>query len=297
MPRFLEHVSAEFKNELHGDTCKAIIETLLFHGRLHMGQLPHALRSLRDKAAAGDDGMPQVETADHPKAILKAVQTLVKARYIERVPPCTLPPPPTYVHKKAQKKKAAPKAGSEEEIMQQWEADKQQRRFAFQQTRFDCRNQATLAVFEAAEKEEDQTAQDGGKAAGQSKKRDAPGDRSQRHMPGSKRSRGEHGAVKVEEDVAEENGLPQLFLWRVNYQELNRRLRDKEIVELARQQYGSDACLAVEALLAETVFPEGQECGEDTDGPPVQLDSIEARSKRLHGSNALSKSRIRAILK
>ncbi|CAL8469591.1 g9132 [Coccomyxa elongata] len=111
MPRILQHVQRDYGGPCESDMAMQIIEVLLAHGRLRLGQIVAAV--------AARLGKPEGEVWGelHPRFI-----SLVNSRHVERVPPADLPLPKPRAHGKPQgKKKAEPKEGSKEKAEQEAE--------------------------------------------------------------------------------------------------------------------------------------------------------------------------------
>lgn len=286
MPRFLNYAGKEFASLPYGDTCRDIIQVLLYQGQLQVSQLPHALRSLRGNAATFDD----------PPTLQRAVQALIQARLMERVPPCTLPPPPSHVHINARKKKAVPKAGSEEEQALQIEAAKLHQRRQFQKVRFDYTGLVTLQALTPPAEPAAPPQSEAAEASG-------PGSKGKRGSsaaaePAAKRARGALGAVKKEEPGVND-GADAAVLWRVNYNEFNRRFRDQEIVELVRKQHGDESAAAMAALLAAAapLDPEDPDSSDYDTSATVSVEDVARASKQLHGNASLTASKAETLLR
>jgi DNA-directed RNA polymerase III subunit RPC3 len=274
MPRFTEHVRQHYAASSWGPAAMAVVQTLLHHGRLRLSQLPLAVRSVR--AATGQEG------DEAPEALLAAVKALVAGRLLERVPPCTLPPPPPRVHiDLSKKKKTQPKPGSEEEAAAFIEAAKAKLRHDFLAMRFVIPpGEATLDTFTAPPAPAEAGDGDGaGGAAGGKRKRGG----------GAAASPAKRGRVEVK---AEDGGAlvaagagEAIVLWRVNYEELNRRFRNVHIAEALAAQYSGQhpATAAVaQAWLAVAAGRESEDVGERWSGA-ASADEITRESRRLHG--------------
>lgn len=89
-------------------------------------------------SAAADIRAPLFTCSPAPHTLRSQVlrnqfRSLVIERFVERVPPCTLPPPPTNVHPNARKRVSAPKPGSEEEAALHREQQEAAKRQEYQQ--------------------------------------------------------------------------------------------------------------------------------------------------------------------
>ena len=287
MPRFIEHVRTEFGEQPEwGETCISVVQSLLHHGRLRLAQLPHAVRSMR--AAAGE------EEVDVPaRTMLNAVKALINARLVERVPPCTLPPPAMQTHERYRKRRAAaPKAGSEEDQQLRKEAERTKQRMDFQSVRFDMRNEATLEAFTLPPAPE-QGPQGGDgdgfedDAAGGKRKRPPAAAAASAPAPkkGKVEVKREDGSIQIEE-------AKPVVLWRVNYEEFNRRLRNEQIVNLVAAQFKTPSVTAVaEALLSAAAPKESHDVRERMSGW-VNCDEIAKESRRLHGDSAVPRDAV-----
>jgi DNA-directed RNA polymerase III subunit RPC3 len=274
MPRFIDFVRNEYSEEDEwGGTAVGVVQTLLHHGRLRLSQLPYALQSMDESAEVVA-----------PRALLTAVQTLVKDHLIERVPPCTLPPPAMIVHPAHKKKKnsAPPKAGTEEEAQFQREQAKEKERQDFQSVRFSLRSdEANLQTFEMPPKEEDTVDEAG--AGPSSKKKRAPA--AAPAPPPAKR--GKLVAVKHEDGSTLQNifninnhNHGAVTLWRVNYDEFNRRFRNQEIVKSAQDQFDAPTQRVLKAVLAAAAAKEAKESVHDPVSAAVTVDEVLKRLKQ-----------------
>lgn len=286
MPRFIEHVRSEFGARPEwGETSVSVIQTLLHHGRLRLSQLPHAVRSLR---AAADE-----EEEVNPRAMLSAVKALIQSRLVERVPPCTLPPPPMETHERYRKKRGtAPKPNTEEEAQMQRDAAKMKQRMDFQSVRFDMRNEATLEAFTLPDPGEEHLNYGGGEEGVSGKRKRASGAAAAGASPAKK------GKVAVKrEDGSVEFQVPEkeMVLWRVNYEEFNRRLRNEEVVKLVASQYKPEVQAVAQALLAAAAPKESEDVRERMSGW-ANCDEIARESKRLHGDSAVLREAVPALL-
>ncbi|KAL4446224.1 hypothetical protein ABPG77_003031 [Micractinium sp. CCAP 211/92] len=244
VPRFLTHIADEL-----GQESVRLIHNLLEHGHLRWDQLLKAVCS----EAAEEGG--EEEAPPDPEILANKFRSLVLERYVERAPPCNLPPPTQQVHPNARKRKAAPKPGSEEEADLQREQSEAQQRQAYQEVRFqlsaDLGGDAALIGSEAAAEKQAGKRKRGKDAAGEepSKKRGRKkaGDAAQAAADtpaaaaggASGKSSGAGAGGKEEEPV----------LWRVNYDEFNRRFRNDIIVSTVKLKYGVEAGQAVRGLL------------------------------------------------
>jgi DNA-directed RNA polymerase III subunit RPC3 len=274
MPRFIDFVRKEYSDQQEwGGTAIAVVQTLLHHGRLRLSQLPYALQSM-------DETAEEVS----PRSLLHAVKELVNAHLIERVPPCTLPPPAMILHPAHAKKKknsAAFKPGSEEEAQFQREQAKEKERQDFQAVRFNLRNdEATLQTFEMPPKEQEDGGEDGdadGGAGPSSKKKRAPA--AAQALPPAKR--GKLVVVKHEDGSTLPNSFSHnnnhgaaIALWRVNYDEFNRRFRNEEIVKSVSAQFEALSQRALKALLAVAATKEAKNSVHDAQSASVTLDEV-----------------------
>jgi len=278
MPRCIDFVRKEYsKQEEWGGTAVAVVQTLLHHGRLRLSQLPYALQSMGESAEVVS-----------PRALLHAVKSLVNAHLIERVPPCTLPPPAMILHPAHAKKKkshAAPKPGTEEEAQFQREQAKEKERQDFQAVRFNLRNdEANLQTFEMPLKEEEKEGGKGdvGGAGPSSKKKRGPAAAAPTPQPAAKRGNGTLVVVKNEDGSTLQNIFPinhnnnpsPVALWRVNYDEFNRRFRNQEILKSASHQFDAATQRAFTALLAVAATKEGKNPVKDAHSALVTVDEV-----------------------
>lgn len=279
MPRFIDFVRKEYsKQQEWGGTAVAVVQTLLHHGRLRLSQLPYALQSMEESAEVVS-----------PRALLHAVKSLVNAHLIERVPPCTLPPPAMILHPAHTKKKkssAAPKPGTEEEAQFQREQAKEKERQDFQAGRFNLRNdEANLQTFEMPAKEEDKGEGEGdvGGAGPSSKKKRGPAAAvapAPTSQPAAKR--GKLVAVKHEDGstlqnifaINHNNNQAPVALWRVNYDEFNRRFRNQEILKSASIQFDAATQRVFKAVLAVAAAKEAKHSVQDAHSASVTLDEV-----------------------
>ncbi|KAL4538963.1 hypothetical protein Ndes2526B_g02768 [Nannochloris sp. 'desiccata'] len=276
MPRFIDFARKEYsEQEDWGGTAVLVVQTLLHHGRLRLSQLPYALQSMDESAEVVS-----------PRALLHAVKSLVNAHLIERVPPCTLPPPAMILHPAHAKKKknsAAPKPGTEEEAQFQREQAKEKERQDFQAVRFNLRNdEASLQTFEMPPKEEDKEEEEGDvRGAGlSSQKKRGPAAAAPALQPAAKR--GKLVAVKHEDGstlqnifaINHNNNHGPIALWRVNYDEFNRRFRNQEILKSAGVQFDAATQRVFKALLAVAAAKEAKHSVQDAHSASVTLDEV-----------------------
>ncbi|PRW61528.1 DNA-directed RNA polymerase III subunit RPC3 isoform A [Chlorella sorokiniana] len=277
MPRFLTYIMDE-----HGPTSQQLICTLLEHGRLRWDQVLGAVTEAAAKQEEGEDG----EEGDGsppptPDVVLNQFRSLVIERFIERVPPCTLPPPAKQVHPNARKKVATPKPGSEEEAALHREQSEALVRQAYQEERFQL--PADLLGGQPG-KAGDEYAGSG--KAGDKRKRgkDAAGEE-----PAKKKGRKKADAAAAAADEATAAGgkdgekEAESVLWRVNYDEFNRRFRNEVIVETVKAKYGQDAGNAVLGLLlANARFEASAQTGETV---VLGVNEISSALRRQYGND------------
>ncbi|KAL4423849.1 hypothetical protein ABPG75_001150 [Micractinium tetrahymenae] len=244
VPRFLTHIADD-----HGQESVRLIHNLLEHGRLRWDQLLKAVCSEAAEEGEGEEPPPD------PEVLANKFRSLVMERYVERVPPCNLPPPAQQVHPNARKKKAAPKPGSEEEADLQREQSEVQQRQGYQEARFqlsaDLGGDAALIGSEAAAEKQagkrkrgkDATAEEPAKKRGRKK----AGDAGQAAAETAAAEAAAAGAKSA--GVAAGQNEEEPVLWRVNYDEFNRRFRNDIIVSTVKLKYGVDAGHAVHGLL------------------------------------------------
>lgn len=243
VPRFLTHIADELGHE-----SVRLIHNLLEHGRLRWDQLLKAVCSEAAEEGGEDEAPPD------PEILANKFRSLVLERYIERAPPCSLPPPAQQVHPNARKKKAAPKPGSEEEADLQREQSEAQQRQAYQEVRFqlsaDLGGDAALIGSEAAAEKQagkrkrgkDAAAEEPAKKRGRKKAADAAQAAAEANAAAPAAAGGKSPGAAGEKDE-------EPVLWRVNYDEFNRRFRNDIIVSTVKLKYGVEAGQAVRGLL------------------------------------------------
>jgi DNA-directed RNA polymerase III subunit RPC3 len=275
MPRFIDFVRKEYSgHDEWGGTAVAVVQTLLHHGRLRLSQLPYALQSMDESAEAVS-----------PQTLLNAVKSLVDAHLIERVPPCTLPPPATIVHPMHKKKKsnAPPKQGTEEEAQFHRDQAKEKERQDFQDVRFTLRSdEANLQTFQMPPKEEKDEEDDLAAAAGPSSEA-AKNKRTTTDVPlPPPAKRGKLVAVKHEDGSTLQNifamnrnpSSQEVSLWRVNYDEFNRRFRNEEILKSASLQFEAGTQRVFKGLLAVAAAKEATRSVQDAHSAAVTLEEV-----------------------
>lgn len=271
VPRFMTHISDE-----HGQESVRLVRNLTEHGRLRWDQLLEAV--VRESAEEGGEAAPA------PGVLLNQFRSLVMQRYIERVPPCTLPPPPQHVHPNARKKKAPPKPGSEEEADMHREQADAALRHDYQQVRFRLPSELMSPSGDAVEVDAQ------AKPAGKRKRGGKDAAAASSEEPAKKRERkkaGEAGAeggsaasLPAQAAAAGDEEAP--VLWRVNYDEFNRRFRNDVIVSTAKLKYGVHAGQAVEGLLvANACFEQTAHCEETV---VLSVGDVSGALRRIHSN-------------
>lgn len=258
MPRFVDHVKREMEGTGPlGSVASATVEVLLHHGRLRMAQLASAVASTwHENKDSGPEPTPQM--------LKQAVEELADKRYIERVPPCLLPPPgprgALRDSKGSKRKTTQSRLATDEEESMLWDAEVSEQRARYAASRFDLTGaEAALEVFSAPES--------------LSVENSGPKDR------GGTTGKRKRGATEVKlEDTAAvvpPSVVPRPVLWRVNYEEFNRRFLVHEIETVICREHaaqpGSDSTedtrkttvTAIRALLAAAVDASGRQGSDE----------------------------------
>mmetsp|Transcript_28003 Transcript_28003/g.61450 ORF Transcript_28003/g.61450 Transcript_28003/m.61450 type:complete len:586 (+) Transcript_28003:89-1846(+) len=238
MPKFMLHIKEEM-----GEEAERIIEVLLQMGRLSLDQVV--------KAVAGRLQQDPGEVQEH---VRNTFISLVQSHYVERAPPATLPPPTVSNHPNSIKKRSA-KAGTEQAAQEQAQSLKRIEEMWYEKARFKLPQELIIeAMMEgvdgpaaAAAKEE---VDDGvSKPPPAKKARIKAGTKSV--AAAEKAGAADKKASVAAQLAAAESAMPQpsVLLWRVNYEEFNRRFRHKACVDMVSDKIDTDAGSVMAAML------------------------------------------------
>eukprot|EP00218_Dolichomastix_sp_CCMP3274_P007624 CAMPEP_0170134692 /NCGR_PEP_ID=MMETSP0033_2-20121228/2052_1 /TAXON_ID=195969 /ORGANISM="Dolichomastix tenuilepis, Strain CCMP3274" /LENGTH=587 /DNA_ID=CAMNT_0010370261 /DNA_START=23 /DNA_END=1786 /DNA_ORIENTATION=- len=228
-PRFLVHILEEL-----GPDAEAMVETFLVHGRLSFAMI------VEKGVAAAASGESSLEPAQIEAAALQLFCDLVKERYLERVPlGFAARPKPLATKATGGRGRGAAKAGSHAAAQQEAanvaamgeRAREQAERFTIP-PEFSRRLAAVSTMLRQGHSEAEAA------AAGCAASSAAGG--------GNKRKRG--AGEMMGGEMASSDG-PDDVLWRVNFDEFNRRFRHKSCVALVRQKMGGAAAAVLAAML------------------------------------------------
>ncbi|PSC73409.1 DNA-directed RNA polymerase III subunit RPC3 [Micractinium conductrix] len=238
VPRFLTHIADE-----HGQDSVRLMYLLLEHGRLRWGQLLDAVMA----EAAEEEGEEAAPSAD---VLANKFRSLVIERYVERVPPCNLPPPAQQVHPNARKKKAAPKPGSEEEADMHREQAEAAQRQLYQEVRFqlldDLSGGGGSGAAAAVDKQDKPASK---RKRGRDAAAEEPAKKKGRKKGGGDDAGGAAAAAASPRAAGAAQGEGEPVLWRVNFDEFNRRFRNEVVASTIKLRYGIPAGQAVMGLL------------------------------------------------
>lgn len=307
MPYFLERISKEFHGKSFAPIAHLIVQALLFNGRLRFDQMAQAVAALKHDSNISEsvDGVELFHDGNpNPEMMKHALRALIKERFIERSPPCTLPVPATRIHMNAQKRRGSKdtKTSDEQEaFILQAERDSQWREYWHY--RFEFEDILKLESFEIQSSEPQNnnngTDANGGKRAteddwtsGRPMKRARgavkPDNHSEIRDVVVKSEEEDDGTLGLVSMISHTDGNSLSFFssiaWRVNYLEFNRRFRNDEVINLVKsQKYPSDGLAALEALLFASLPKESSEVSDEM--PRISVNEVLQASKRLHGKS------------